>query len=343
MRLKHVVAFVLEYPWALTPAMRSVVAEVIVRKVHGEPLEWSDREAVIASSVLERGRVRVDRATAATIQARRDRLPEGTGTAAGGATAVVPIHGVLVPRGEMLRDTSAGTTSAEAVANTLLAAAEVPGVERIVLDVDSPGGNIAGITELAATVREVASDVEVVAVANHTMASAAYWLAAGASEIVASPSARVGSIGVFAIHEDISKKLEQDGISPTVISAGKFKTEGNPLGPLSDEAREAAQAAVDEAYAAFVADVATGRRRTEAAVRDGFGEGRAVSAQEALGAGMVDRVATLRDVLAEGTPEPAAGLQALALGSAETAEFKAAVDAHWRGLRHELLKHRAAD
>jgi ClpP class serine protease len=60
-------------------------------------------------------------------------------------------------------------------------------------------------------------------------ASAAYWIATAADEVVVTPSGQVGSIGVFATHEDISKALDMEGIKVSLISAGKYKTEGTPF------------------------------------------------------------------------------------------------------------------
>jgi capsid assembly protease len=131
------------------------------------------------------------------------------------------------------------------------------------------------------------------------MASAAYWLAASASEIVALPSAQVGSIGVFSMHEDVSKALDEKGVKVTLISAGKFKTEGNPFEPLSDDAKAAVQGTVDFYYGQFTSDVANGRGVAVDSVRAGFGEGRVVTAKDALKLGMIDRVGTLDDVVGD--------------------------------------------
>jgi len=103
---------------------------------------------------------------------------------------------------------------------------------------------------------------------------------------------------VFAIHEDMSKALEAEGVTSTVISAGKHKVEGNHFGPLDDEARATIQAKVDESMAQFVADVAKGRGVSASAVRSDYGEGRAVSSSQALAAGMIDRIATLDETIA---------------------------------------------
>jgi ClpP class serine protease len=70
----------------------------------------------------------------------------------------------------------------------------------------------------------------------------------------------VGSIGVFLAHQDLSAALEKEGVKVTLISAGKFKTEGNPFEPLSDDAKGASAGACRRAaYEAFVKAVAKGR------------------------------------------------------------------------------------
>jgi signal peptide peptidase SppA len=155
------------------------------------------------------------------------------------------------------------------------------------------------VPELAEEIRSARGKKPIIAVSNASMASAAYWIGSAASELVVTPSGQVGSIGVFSIHEDHSKQLAEEGVAVTLIRAGKYKTEGNPFEPLSDEARAAVQGEVDRYYSLFTRDVAKGRRVDVEAVRNGFGQGRMVNAQDALKLGMVDRVATLDDVLSE--------------------------------------------
>lgn len=215
-----------------------------------------------------------------------------------GAVAIVPVSGPIFSRGGGLLAELFGGTSSEQLALTMRRAAADPAVSAIVLDINSPGGAVAGVTEAAAAIRDAASQKPVVAVANHLAASAAYWLAAQASQLVVTPSGEVGSIGVFAAHQDWSKAMEQMGVTVSLISAGKYKTEGNPYEPLSDEARGAIQARVDDYYKAFTADVAKGRKVAVETVRGGFGEGRVVGAREAVREGMADGVGTLGDAVA---------------------------------------------
>lgn len=213
-----------------------------------------------------------------------------------GAVAVVPLAGVISPRGGGFWDMMGGT-SAERFAASMRQAAHDPAVGAIVIDVDSPGGSVAGIPETAGAVRDAAAVKPVVAVANSLAASAAYWIASNATELMVTPSGEVGSVGVFAAHEDISAALEQAGVKVSLITAGKYKTEGNPYAPLTEEGRAAIQDRVNEYYGMFVRDVARGRGVSTDAVKAGFGEGRTVGAKGAVAQGMADAVGTLDEAI----------------------------------------------
>lgn len=213
--------------------------------------------------------------------------------AGAGAVAVIPLSGVITPRGSLLQMLfGGGSGGLLGFRESFREAMGDDSIGAILLDIDSPGGSTDLVTETAAEIRAARGRKPIVALANTDAASAAYWIAAQADEIVVTPSGMVGSIGVFALHVDESKALENEGLDPTFISAGKFKTEGNPLQPLSDSAREHAQRVVDARYADFVADVAAGRQVPVDRVRKGFGEGRALTADDALAEGLVDRIDT---------------------------------------------------
>lgn len=233
-----------------------------------------------------------------------------------GAIAVIPIRGVIEHRSSFLLDLIGGT-SVEEIRGQLRQAVADPQFSAIVLDIDSPGGGVAGITELATEIRNARASKRIVAVANTTAASAAYWLASQANHVLVTPSGQVGSVGVFAVHYDASKAYEAMGVTPTIISAGERKTEGNEFEPLSDAGRAEMQSRVDAFYAAFVNDVAKGRGITAQKVRDDYGQGAVLLAPAALSAGLVDGIGTLEQALAlaqrplpanaraeDGTPEP---------------------------------------
>jgi len=233
------------------------------------------------------------------------------GRSPSGAVAVVPIRGVIAHRMSAMEESSGGT-SAEGVARMLRAVMADEQVGSIVLDIDSPGGTVTGVSELAGEIFGMRGQGKpIIAQVNGMAASAAYWLASQADEIHSIPSGLTGSIGVFTAHEDLSKALAKEGIDVTLISAGKYKVEGNPFEPLSDEAKAFIQGRVDEAYATFVKDVARGRGVGVADVRNGFGQGRALSAKDAKAAGLIDGIRTMDDTIGKLVgKKPAAGMRA---------------------------------
>ena len=189
--------------------------------------------------------------------------------------------------------------SCEQISAFLAQLATVPDVKAIILEIDSPGGSVYGVPELAKQIRTLRETKRVVAIANSLAASAAYWIGSACSEFWVTPGGEVGSIGVWQMHVDLSKELEALGVDVTLISAGKYKVEGNPWEPLSEEAKAFLQQRIDEYYDLFVRDVAEGRGVKVAQVKDGFGQGRVLGAKEALAEGMVDKIGTLPELLAK--------------------------------------------
>lgn len=261
----------METPWAILPSKLAALEEIVMRHVNGEKLSAEEIEARIhgASRPLEK---RVNR------------------------VAVLPLFGTIFPRANMMTEMS-GATSAESFSKNFADLVNDPEISAIVLDVDSPGGAVYGVEELSKKIFEARGKKPIVAVANHSMASAAYWIATAADEVIVSPSGEVGSIGVFAMHKDVSAGLEQAGIKVSLISAGKYKVEGNPYEPLAEEARDAIQKDVDEVYDTFIEAVARNRGVKAAYVRENFGEGRMVAARQAVALGMADRIGTLDETL----------------------------------------------
>lgn len=266
--------------------MRAQVAEYI------EETPW----AILPSRLRQWVAALSSSETDEQIQARfapgqRAAVPSGPGV------GVVPIVGPISQRTTILEALFGYGTSTNSVGAQVKALVADPGVKAIVLDIDSPGGSVFGVQELSELVLAAREVKPVIAMANSLMASAAYWIGAAASEVVASPSAMVGSVGVVVVHMDESKMLEMIGVKPTFITAGKYKAEGDPAQPLSDAARERLQEMVDQYYAAFVGGVARGRGIPVAEVRTSYGQGRLLTAKEALAAGMVDRIATMDETL----------------------------------------------
>ena len=152
--------------------------------------------------------------------------------AGSGSIAVIPIYGMIMHR--QMADISGGSvgTSTNAISAALRQVVDDPGVGSIVLDIDSPGGDVDGVDELASEIYAARKQKKITAVSNCLCASAAYYLASQASEIVVSPSSLTGSIGVYTMHEDDSAMHEAMGIKLELIKFGENKAEGNNLGPL---------------------------------------------------------------------------------------------------------------
>lgn len=222
--------------------------------------------------------------------------PREAPASAPGRVAVVPILGAMSARS--YRTYFGAVEGMDSLRARIAAAARDGNVSAIVLDIDSPGGTVAGAAETASAVAAAAKIKPVVAVANSVAASAAYWIGSQASEFVVAPNAIVGSIGVMAVHQNVAKALDRMGVETTLIRSGGRKAEGHPFGPLDDAARAALQARVDEAAASFLDAVAQGRRLSASTARERFGDGRAMGAAEAVASGLADRVATLEATIA---------------------------------------------
>jgi signal peptide peptidase SppA len=163
-------------------------------------------------------------------------------------------------------------------------------IGHLVLDIDSPGGTVAGLPETAALIREARKVKPITAHINTMAASAAYYLASQASDVIITPSGEAGSIGVWTMHQNISKMLEDSGIDITLIFAGSHKIDGHPFGPLTEDVHESMQADVDAFMQMFIDDVAHGRGVSASVVRKTFGDGKLLLAKEALAVGMVDSI-----------------------------------------------------
>ena len=220
------------------------------------------------------------------------------------------------------------------------AAAADDSVKAIAVVVDSPGGLLGMVPEAAAAMRAARQRKPVVVAVAGLNASAVYWITAGGSRMTATPSASVGAVGVFCVRPSIVRQLDQEGIDVAVFSAGKYKTEGLEVVPLTNAERSATQARVDEAYQQFVADVAAGRLVPGARVRDSFGQGRIVSAAEGLRLGMIDAVEEVDDTIARVAAEPARMAAFDARRAALTARLLAGARARW--VQAALAPHRRA-
>ncbi len=222
--------------------------------------------------------------------------------------AYIPIEGELVHRYGYL-EPSSGMTGYDAIKFKVQAAAAAPQVKGILLDIDSPGGEVYGAQGAAEVIFQAREAKPIWALINEQATSAAYWLASAAHAVFAPATADAGSIVVVMVHVDISKALAKEGLSVTLIHAGAHKVDGHPFAPLPDEVRDEFQAELSEVHTLFAGAVARNRGLSVEAVLGT--EARVYMGPDAVEAGLVDAVASEDEVVKEfaallARPQPAA-------------------------------------
>mgnify|MGYP003552133012 FL=1 len=210
--------------------------------------------------------------------------------------AVIPIVGSMSHRSTGIEAMS-GMTSYSTLQRQFEAAFNDPNVGSILMDIDSPGGSVAGAFDFRDYLMSKKGTKPVYALARDAMCSAAYLIGSTADKVYATQTARVGSIGVVAMHTDASGKMEKEGLKPTFISAGKFKTAGNPYEKLEGDKLKYLQDSVDESYDMFINAVADARGIDKKVIRDT--EARVYGGKKAVEIGLADGIRTYESVIAE--------------------------------------------
>jgi signal peptide peptidase SppA len=212
--------------------------------------------------------------------------------------AVVSVIGTLVNRSGYL-DAASGLLAYGDIGNAIASAIDDPSVRGVILDLDSPGGEVGGLFDLVEQIRasKSANVKPLWAVANESALSAAYGIASAAERLYVTRTGEVGSIGVVAVHIDETGADAKAGLAWTFVFAGARKVDANAHEPLSEQARAAIQADVDSLYGELCALVAANRGLSNSAVR---GTDAAIYRGElAVRAGLADRVGTLETAIAE--------------------------------------------
>ena len=181
----------------------------------------------------------------------------------------VSIEGPILRKPDPFARILFGATDSEAIGDALREAAGRDDIRAVFLDIDSPGGTVAGTPELAAAVSALNDIKPVYAFSSGLMCSAAYWVGSQARAVYATPSARVGSIGVMQLVIDDSAALESRGIKVEVFAVGKYKAMGAPGTSLTDDQRELIGSNLAETAADFHAAVLARGRSIPAEAMEG--------------------------------------------------------------------------
>ncbi len=225
----------------------------------------------------------------AVLAARGEPLANTEGVVMRDGVAVLPVRGPIFRYANLFTQVS-GATSLESLATDFGQAVANPAVKAIVLEVDSPGGMAAGISEFAAQVRAASQVKPVVAYVSDMGASAAYWIASAASQLVISDTARVGSIGVVMQ----AQRSAEDGTIKFISSQSPLKQ----ARPDSEAGQRLYQQQMDQMAQVFIDAVASYRGVTAEKVTTDFGQGFTLVGAAAVAAGMADRLGTLESIIA---------------------------------------------
>lgn len=214
-----------------------------------------------------------------------------------GEKAVLKVHGSLTPAYASWHKYVPGyVTSYEAIKDALDIVANERGITEVIADFATSGGSVRGLEATADAFRRVNKIKPVYGHTDSHAFSAGYWLASSTRKFSASRMAEVGSIGTLMIITTQVKAAEQAGYEYHVFRAGKFKAVGNPYEHLSEEHREYLQANLEKTNSFFLEHVSKSRNLLMSD-RAAWGEGQTFFAEEGIKAGLVDRVATLADLL----------------------------------------------
>jgi signal peptide peptidase SppA len=269
---------VLTAPWAIRPETLQVMLNVYDAHTRGESVD-------------------IEKLKAATGSAFANDPSDDYAVIDG--VAVIDVVGVLGKRFDLFTQICGGASTQRLQAQ-LAEALTDPAVHSIVLNVDSPGGEVDGTQALATDVFNARAEKPVVALIDGVGASGAYWIASAAGKVyLAGDTTVAGSIGVVMAHTDVSKAQDMRGVKTTEITAGKYKRIASNYAPLTPEGRQSLQDVVDHIYAVFVDSVANNRGKSADVVEKDMADGRIFLGQQAIDAGLADGFSTLAELIAE--------------------------------------------
>lgn len=200
--------------------------------------------------------------------------------------AIIPFHGSMINR---FSGSYGYVTGYNFIDRQMAAAMSDDDVTMIVGDFNTYGGEAAGCFERSNMIYEMRGEKPMLAVVDSNCYSAGYALASAFDSITVTPTGGVGSIGVVAMHMDISAMLDKFGVKVTFIHFGDQKVEGNPYEKLSAPAKERIQKSVNQSGDKFVSLVARNRDIDAAVVKDT--QAAVYRAEEALALGLIDTIA----------------------------------------------------
>ncbi|QIK13526.1 S49 family peptidase [Leclercia sp. 29361] len=208
--------------------------------------------------------------------------------------AVLPVSGTLVSKTRSLQPYS-GMTGYNGIIARLQLAMSDPGVDGILLDMDTPGGMVSGAFDCADIIARMRGIKPIWALANDMNCSAGQLIASAASRRLVTQTARTGSIGVMMAHSNYGAALKTQGVEVTLIYSGDHKVDGNPYEKLPKDVRDDFQTRIDATRRMFAEKVAAYTGMSVQSVLDT--EAAVFSGQESVDAGLAEELVNNTDAL----------------------------------------------
>jgi signal peptide peptidase SppA len=270
------------YPAALDPLLL-VLLSCCVRPVAASPVAASASPSAHSADATREEPI----ARRPSHDAYGDEIPKMEITSSG--LAIVPVHGPLLKGATGSDKKYYGVISHEDVADDLNQAL-AEGATKILLDINSPGGTVAGTPELAALIDEISGAVDLFSFNGQLSASAAEYLSAGAVARFGVSSSINGSIGTILQSVDFSRMLDSLGITVNLFTSGKFKGTGNPYVAMTDEQKDYLKSMVKTLGAEFAQHMTAHRP----AMKPDQMQGQVFTGKQALEIGLLDQLVQSR-------------------------------------------------
>lgn len=299
--LSAIIEFITASVWAMEPDTLQKMWGIAYRHALGVRLSAQEVVEITGHEPMADSRERKQAERRDPEARERSEEIDGKRYELAGSVALVPVSGVIAKYASQVNGVSQPRgTSVQAIRAAVREARADAMVGSVVLRVESPGGTVDGVEELAAELAAMRGDggAPVLAYAEGPMASAAYWIASSAREVYATTSARVGSIGVYTVLPDTSKMFEQAGVTMHLVKAGQFKGIGERGVPVSADQLAKVQERINDVMTLFTASVERGRKRSAETVA-GWATGDIWMAGKAHEMGLIDGVKPLAALVDE--------------------------------------------
>lgn len=269
MKYQHILQKVYHEPWLITPGAHSAIVALVESRILNTDFRAEREGTDFCGEKVELPQMEVI-----------------------DGIAHIPIGGVIGIKLSSFEKGS-GAVDVRDIESEIQEAEERKDVRGIVLDMDSPGGMVSGTPELAERIAAV--EKPVFAFTDGLMCSAAYWIASSADRIFATPSAEIGSIGVYIPWVDVSGMYEKEGYKVKLFKAGKYKGMGYPGTSLTKDQEKLLQDRVDSIANDFYQQVRTMRGDVE----DETMQGQTFSGKDSLKLNLIDEIVRSKDEVAD--------------------------------------------